>query len=104
MISPVTQAPVPTTDVSATMTGSWVLIAAENFSREVLLMMNVGSNNIGIYIADPRDAAAPSELLGIGSEGVDTMVPGGTYSPPPVPTGAIWAKGTLADVLTARVG
>lgn len=100
----VQESPLPLTDISETMTGSWVRISAEDSTRCTLLLSNVGSNNMGVYFAPIGNANTPPVPTGIGSEGVSTMVPGGTFAPPPVPTNEVWVIGTLTDVVTGFVG
>lgn len=102
--NPVTSINGPGTSSGETMTGSWVRLLAENKSRTLLLLANVGDNNVGIYFAALGNANTPPVPTGIGEEGVFTMVPSGTYAPPPVPLGEVWAIGTISDVVTAYEG
>lgn len=87
------------TSAGAVMTGSWVRLLAENKQRATLLLQNIGSNNVGIYFAPPGNNNVTPVPAGIGSAGVYTMVPTGTYAPPPIPTGEVWAIGTVADIV-----
>lgn len=97
-------------DVSATMTGNAVLVAAEDTGRGALLLMNCAANDILIYFAPSPGTATPTITAGAAgvyclkaASGAGTQ--GGSYEPDAgyIPGNAIWAKGTNADILVAHV-
>lgn len=99
-------------DVSATMTGSPVLVAAADNVRGALLLMNTAAHDILIYFAPLGSGATPT--ITAGAKGVYTLAAatpagagkqGGSYEPDGgfIPTNAIWAQGTNGDVLVGHV-
>lgn len=97
-------------DKSATMTGSAVLVAAEDAERAALLMINCSAHDITFAFAPLGSTTAPT--LTAGAAGVYTLAAGsaggkagGAYEPDGgfIPTNAIWALGTASDVLVCYV-
>ena len=96
-------------DSSTTMTGSAVLVAAEDDSRGALLLMNCAANDILFVFAALGSTATPT--ITAGAAGVYCLkaasaagTQGGSYEPDAgyIPTNAIWAKGTNADILVCH--
>lgn len=92
-------------DVSITVSATWQRVAAEDPSRGALELMNVGSNNMGVYFAPAGNNNTAPAPTGIGSKGVHTLVPTGSYEPDGgfIPFNEIWVIGTASDNLTAFV-
>ena len=82
----------------ASLSGSSELLMAENETRGALLIMNTGTNNIGIAFAPLGGTATAA----IGSAGTYTLVPGRAYEPDGgfVPSNAIYVIGTLGQPVT----
>jgi hypothetical protein len=84
----------------SSLSGSSQLLIAENNTRTGLLIMNVGTDNIGIAFAPLGDGVATAA---IGSAGTYTLVPGRAYEPDGgfVPSNAIYVIGTAGQPVTA---
>ena len=82
----------------SSLSGSSQLLVAENNTRTGLLIMNVGSANIGIAFAPLGGTATAA----IGSAGTYTLVPGRAYEPDGgfVPSNAIYVIGTAGQPVT----
>lgn len=94
-------------DVSVTVAATWTRVCAEDQggTRSVLLMMNTGTHNMGIYFAPIGNNNTTPTPVGIGTAGVYTMVPNGSYEPDGgfIPQNEVWVIGTASDVLTASI-
>lgn len=92
-------------DVSITVSSSWQKVAAEDDTRGALELMNVGTNNMGVYFPPLGNAGVTPTPTGIGSKGVFTLVPTGSYEPAGgfIPPNEIWVIGTASDNLVAMV-
>lgn len=98
-------------DKSATMTGSPVLVVAEDANRGALLLMNCSAHDIS-FVFSALGAGGTAPTITAGAAGVYTLKAaasagsqGGSFEPDGgfVPTNAIWATGTNADVLVCHV-
>lgn len=60
---------------------------------------------MGVYFAPMGNANATPVPVGLGTKGVLTMVPMGSYEPDGgfIPPNEIWVIGTASDVLTCYV-
>jgi hypothetical protein len=83
----------------SSLSGSSQLLIAENNTRTGLLIMNVGTANVGIAFAPLSGTATAA----IGSAGTYTLVPGRAYEPDGgfVPSNAIYVIGTAGQPITA---
>jgi hypothetical protein len=83
----------------SSLSGSSQLLIAENNTRTGLLIMNVGTANIGIAFAPLGGTATAA----IGSAGTYTLIPGRAYEPDGgfVPSNAIYIIGTAGQPVTA---
>lgn len=92
-------------DSSITVSASWQRVCAEDYGRASLNLMNVGANNMGIYFAPIGNNGATPAPTGIGSAGVYTIVPTGSFEPDGgwVPANEVWVIGTASDKLTCSV-
>lgn len=98
-------------DKSTTMTGSPVLVVAEDDGRGGLLMMNCAAHDI-LFVFSPLGAGTTAPTITAGAAGVYCLAAasaagkqGGSYEPDAgyIPTNAIWAQGTNADILVCHV-
>jgi hypothetical protein len=92
------------------MTGSSVLVAAEDPSRGALLLMNCSAHDISFVFAPLGTTSAPTVTAG--AAGVFTLAAaasagkmGGSYEPDAgfIPTNAIYANGTNNDILVCYI-
>lgn len=92
-------------DVSITVSATWQRVAAEDSGRGALLLMNVGSNSMGIHFAPMGNNNTAPTPTGIGSKGVYTLLANGSYEPDGgfIESNEIWVIGTASDNLTAHV-
>ena len=84
----------------SSLSGSSQLLMAENETRGALLIMNTGTNNIGIAFAPLGSTATAA----IGSAGTYTIVPNGSYVGGDggfIPTNAVYVIGTAGQPVTA---
>ena len=88
------------------MTGSPVLVAAEDITRGALELMNSSAHDILIYFAEAGSTATPT--MSAGAAGIFCLAAaatagsqGGSFEPQGgfIPPNAIWAQGTNNDIL-----
>ena len=98
------QTNIGTKDFSIVVSATWQRVLAEDANRAAVRFMNVGSHNMGIYWAPIGNAGTPPVPTGIGSAGVDTLVPTGSYEPDAgwIDSNELWVIGTASDVLTCK--
>lgn len=93
------------------MTGSPVLVAAEDDTRAALELMNCSAHDILIYFS-PLGQGATAPTIVAGAAGIYTLAAapsagkqGGSFEPQGgfMPTNAIWAQGTNNDILVCSV-
>jgi hypothetical protein len=91
-------------DVSVTITVSntWQRFATEDPIRGALDFQNVGSHNMGIYRAPPGNAGVTPVPSGIGSAGVNTLLPSGSGTAKGgwIESNELWVIGTAGEALT----
>lgn len=95
-------------DKSITVSASWQKVCDEDKggARGVLELMNVGTHNMGVCFPPlGNNGATPTFTATIGSAGVYTIVPTGSYEPTggQIPSNEVWVFGTASDVLVASV-
>lgn len=95
-------------DASITVSSSWQKVCSEDKggSRSVFELMNVGSHNMGVCFPPlGNNGATPSFTATLGSAGVYTIVPTGSYEPSggQIPQNECWVFGTASDVLVASI-
>lgn len=89
-------------DFSITVSAAWQRVLPEDNTRGALELMNAGANNMGLYWAPLGNNKTVPTPTGIGSKGVFTLVPTGSFEPAGgfIPTNELWVIGTASDNFT----
>lgn len=86
-------------------TATWQLAANVDKNRAKMLLQNVGATNLGFALQPYSATNVAPTAVGIGSAGVWTLLPFGSYEPDGgwIDGGALWVIGTIGAAFTCQV-